>query len=116
MSRLWMHVALVFCLVWQAGALAYSGAPSGHQSDATHAGMHLEMQAHHHDADGSLAVDDSAASLLHMIADLGGAVTMLRESPLHLLPTANAAPQSRPGDTVAPPFLEGPLRPPRPFA
>jgi len=114
MRRILIHVALVFCVVWQTAAFAYFGAPGVARSDSNHERMHLETQSHHHDADGSLAFDDSVASLLHMTADLAGSASMVREMALRLLCTADVAPRATLDDTRPPPYLEGPLRPPRP--
>jgi hypothetical protein len=115
MKRAFAIVTLAVCLVWQAVALAYFGGPGIMVSgDASHAHMHLHMQSHHHDADGAVAFDDSLASYLHMTFDSGTTATMVSLQPLQLLRTADAAPRASPDDTRASPFVEGPLRPPRP--
>lgn len=113
MRRLTLHVVLVFCVVWQAAAWAYFGAPTGTQADVNHERMHLEMQSHHHDADGAPEFDDSVASLLHMAADLAGSACMVREMSQRLLRTGEVAPFATLGDRLSDPYLEGPLRPPQ---
>lgn len=116
MKRAFAIVTLVFCVVWQAVALAYIGGPGIMVSgDASHEHMHLHNQSHHHDADGSIAFDLSLASYLHMTFDSGAAATMVSLLPLQLLRTADVAPRASQDDALTSPFVEGPLRPPRPL-
>jgi len=114
MRSIVMHVVLAFCVIWQAVAFGYFGGRGATHGDSGHDRMHLEMQAHHHDAEGSVEFDDSVASLLHMTADLAGSASMVREMPLRLLRTADVAPRATLADTLPSPYLEGPLRPPKP--
>jgi hypothetical protein len=57
-------VLLSFC--WQAAAMGDAAAPRESGADLAHALLHWGEQAHHHHDDGSLAVDDSDASLAHV--------------------------------------------------
>ncbi len=75
------------------------------------------MGHHHHHHDGSVHLDDSVESQAHAAADpLGQPALQMGEgrTPLSLLP--DAAPLPPRARAMGPPFLEGPLRPPRTLA
>lgn len=113
MKRFGLLWSLVLCLLWQGTACAYFGAPSRFAGDMEHERAHVEMKAHHHDADGSLEFDDSTASLLHMMADCASTATLVPSLELRVSPTTGVMPHAPRASFLVSPYLEGPLRPPR---
>jgi len=115
---LWLTMA---ALLWQPLALAQLSLPAQSSSSVssageglTHALLHWLDLGHHHHDDGGVHLDDSAEARAHAAADplcqpslhLGGGDTALS------LPR-DAAPHVPAARALGPPFLEGPLRPPR---
>jgi len=115
MRRSLLTVVLAICVVWQTSAFAFFGSagvvPSGEMG---HERMHLEMLPHHHAADGTIQFDDSAASLLHVMADSAASAALLIDAPVRLLSTAGTPPAAKRHRTPPLPFLDAPLRPPEP--
>jgi Ni/Co efflux regulator RcnB len=108
---------LLLSLFWQAVAHAAPAAAAGHQPDAEHAALHWQQQAHHHHDDGTWAADDSDESRQHVGVD--SAVTagaLPGPAGWRLAPAARTAPAVFHPVTLPSPALEGPRRPPRPFA
>ena len=118
MAVLWLTMA---ALLWQPLALAQPSLPAQPSSSAssageglTHALLHWLDLGHHHHADGGVHLDDSAEARAHAATDplsqpslhLGGVDAVLT------LPR-EATPRTPVARAVGPPFLEGPLRPPR---
>ncbi|MBC7994293.1 MAG: hypothetical protein H7Z15_13775 [Rhizobacter sp.] len=117
--RRWIALFLVmFLLPWQAVAWASTSLTRDGGADERHAVAHWSGEAHHHhtDHDGDIHQDDSEESIQHVVH------TDAHLNPVGVLPlsidwVAVAAQaidtgiyQSQP---LAPPFLEGPRRPPR---
>lgn len=106
---------LVLCLAWQGIAFAGAGGRSSGRDDADHDRMHRHNLLHHHDVDGTIAPDDSMASLLHALADLGSTLSMAS-----LVSVALLTSESSPLDTLVEVIpstacLDGPTRPPKPI-
>lgn len=114
MQRLVVLFAIVVAMLWQSAALARGGAAVDAQADAAHAALHWQGDAHHHHDDGSIAIDDSEESARHLMADQTSTTALLPLVTAALPRLHDSAP--RPGSVRASPhpFLDGPLRPPRP--
>ncbi len=104
-------------LLWQSLPLARLGTAQSGALDFAHAALHWLGATHHHHADGDFHFDASSDSVQHLIADQSNP-TAVRADDGHGAPTRAAvrAPLPLPACGVAPPFLEGPLRPPRALA
>ena len=83
-------------------------------ADPAHAALHWSLQAHQHLEGGAQWVAAVADSVSHLSADASNLSApppggeRMPAAPLpHDMPAAHAM------QTLAPPFLEGPLRPPR---
>jgi hypothetical protein len=87
-----------------AGVRVWSDALSGHTQGAVHASLHWADVSHHHHDDGSIAEDDSPASVQHMTTD--GSVGSIAPFP-------DASPTPVPAAQAAPSYLAPPL--PRPY-
>ena len=60
---------LLAVLIWQTVSVAEQGPLRNHSEEQAHALLHLQETGHHHHDDGSLQMDDSAESVLHLAAD-----------------------------------------------
>jgi hypothetical protein len=119
MARALTTFILMLCMCWQALAHAGMTVVMADARDHTHAVMHFEGEAHHHDShhdegDGDVHEDQSLASAQHMASDasscapaLLGVVNLVLP---HLLPDMPA--QETPS-ALPPPYLAGPERPPK---
>ena len=106
---------LVLLNVWQVASAAGLSQFWVTQNPALdHAAMHWQGEAHHHDSDGSVHVDDSQDSLQHMMADccfhhfgviVAPAIVALDPLPQHVAQMAQSVPPA--------PYLDGLRRPPR---
>lgn len=101
-------------LLWQVVSHAAPGSAYRHGNDADHAALHWQEQAHHHHEDGSVSVDESDESRLHVQLDGAVSCCALVGSAGWSVPALSApAPfvaQARPHTS---PALEGLRRPPR---
>jgi hypothetical protein len=108
-------VLLMIAVLWQSMALVGYGLPKGRIGGLHHHhALHGQAKAHHHHSDGSMKVDKSAKSVLHLAGDqLNQAPIQPAVPALAALALASEAPHAS-GSRAAPnPFIEGPLRPPR---
>jgi hypothetical protein len=109
---LWLTLAALLC---QPLALAQPApGAAGGAGALSHALLHWFDLGHHHHDDGSVHFDGSAESQAHAAADpLGQPALQMHagDTALALLP--EAAPLPPHARAAGPPFLEGPLRPPR---
>lgn len=80
-----------------------------------HALAHYAEQAHHHDDDGAMHADDSEDSVLHLHGDdwVSSPVLVVAALTLQFPVPAEAAPLQAGTQANPPPFIEGPIRPPR---
>lgn len=118
MFRRTVSLIVTLCLCWQALAFAGVGAVVAPSEDQRHALLHFEGVAHHHDGHGDgFHEDASPASLQHVAADAGQFSVALVSSPVLLMPwVPPQRPRSHGPLALAPPYLDGLERPPRPAA
>lgn len=114
MRRTAILLVTLLAMLWQATALARPGSAVNVMADLEHAALHWQQEGHHHHEDGSVHLDDSQASTLHILGDqLTVTAALLPSSEQHFPPSAAGQP-GIPGDARVPdPFLDGLLRPPR---
>lgn len=110
-------LGLLFAILWQTLAMVSPMSIAAKSMEYEHAILHTQVSDHHHHDDGSLHLEALDASPSHLHADTG-------YSGSGILPGAIAqelmAPLAGPGTDAAnggpSPYLDGPLRPPRPLA
>lgn len=114
MNRVAFAFVVVLALLLQGMAQARTTLSPGAIDDLGHAALHWQQEGHHHHDDGSYHLDDSADSARHLAADQLLSALAAAPAALFVMPRPAAArPAARAGPALAPPFLEGPLRPPR---
>lgn len=111
--RFWIAV-LVLAVLWQSLPVARFGIAQGGLTDIAHVAVHWLGASHHHHADGDFHFDTSTDSAQHLIADQFSPTATLPEegSPIFSGDVATSPRRAHPGG-LPPPYLEGPLRPPR---
>jgi len=122
MRRGFTSFILMLCMCWQGLAHAGLAVVMADEQEHSHALMHFEGQAHHHDHDdhhddgdaSGVHEDDSLASAQHLASDCGVYAPMLLGCVDLRLPRL---PPEPPVPAVAtpppPPCLAGPERPPK---
>jgi hypothetical protein len=115
-NRLATLIVLVLSLLCQAAAFARPGSAVNLLADAGHAVAHWQDEAHQHDDDGGWHVDDSDEAVGHVMADHCCGMALAHVVPLQWPELAAASPGPHTVATHRPPFLDGPLRPPRTLA
>jgi hypothetical protein len=114
MSRRLLAVVLILAMLWQAAPFARIAIAYGAASDAVHAALHWEGEAHHHHGDGHYHQDDSDASTWHVAVDhSGGSLSIPSKAGHHAFDAASTSVQSRGPLAGLDPVLAGLLRPPR---
>lgn len=114
MRRLPVLLVLLFAMLWQSVALARPGSTINVLADLEHAALHWQQEGHHHHDDGTVSLDDSKDSRLHVLSDHVTATTALLPASSHHFPGSASAPPGSLHDARVPdPFLGGLLRPPR---
>lgn len=115
MRRTAIILAMLFVMIWQSAMTARVGSTVNLLADPEHAALHWHETSHHHHEDGSFHLDDSNESVQHVLSDHSSvAAAVPAPSVQDFAPLAAAVPGGL-HDSLAPhPFLEGPLRPPRP--
>lgn len=82
--------------------------------EVSHAQMHIEGAAHHHDEHGMAHQDDSKESILHILSDAGPSSVALIEFPQLSLHFDRPPAPAMTAEAVGPsPYLDGLRRPPR---
>lgn len=114
MQRVVTLFALLVAMLWQSAAFARVGATGDALADAGHAALHWQGEAHHHHDDGSFAIDESEESARHLMADHTSATALLPLVSTMLPRLDDRAPRHVSVRASPHPFLDGPLRPPRP--
>lgn len=111
----WLVVFIVALVIPCYGFAAVGKSVALVLHDAGHALAHYADQTHHHDSDGSIHEDDSDASVQHLLGDdwMANLVPVVRSSKLAVLAMKDAVPRPSGAQATPPPFLEGPIRPPR---
>lgn len=108
---------MLFAMLWQSVALARVGSTVNALADLEHVALHWQQAGHHHHDDGSYHLDDSSASVQHVLSDHVSATAVLLVSSSYDVPhLASSAPGGPHTSLVPDPALEGLLRPPRPCA
>jgi hypothetical protein len=112
MGRIAFLIAVLCTVLWQSGDLARTTATG--LGDLAHAALHWHEKGHHHLEDGSIQLDDSTESVLHVLGDPATASPALLTRPRHdLAPLASSAPGGLHERLGPAPTLDGLLRPPR---
>lgn len=115
MRRSAVVLLMLFAMLWQSVAMARVGSTVNVLADGGHAALHWQDVGHHHLDDGSLHVDDSSESVQHVVGDhVSAPAALLTPSACSFPPLGSAGPHGLLGAIAPHPFLEGPLRPPRP--
>lgn len=115
MSRFVFLVAFLCAVLWQSGDLVRTSA--GGLGDQAHAALHWHETSHHHLEDGSIQLDDSTESVLHVLGEPATASPTLPTRPQHdIAPLASSPPGGLHERLVPAPTLDGLLRPPRSHA
>ena len=106
---------LILSLLWHTFAMAGAGLTVVHGDGIAHMVLHLDNEPHHHHDDGSFHQDNSGESVKHVYADsCGNTAAFVPAYPAALPSDFRAVVQfTRANSAHAPPFLEGPRRPPR---
>lgn len=115
MRRL-LAVLLLLSFFCQAFATAQQSVALGHGESfqASHAEMHWEGVAHHHDEEGVAHQDDSSESIAHMLADAGPGTAALIQFPVLSLHLDRLPAPAVMAESAGPsPYLDGLRRPPR---
>lgn len=114
MRRSAVLLIVLFAMLWQSVTLAPPGSTVNVLTDIEHAALHWHDEGHHHQDDGSILLDSSRASTVHLLTDhLAVTTALLPAMPHHFPPSANLRPLSLHDGQVPDPFLDGLLRPPR---
>lgn len=107
-------LVLLLAIFWQAVALVRPGWERDEPAHPGHAALHWLGAGHHHQDDGSIQLDDSRDSKLHMFGDhLTTAALPLPTNSRHCLVTGSTRPCEQLGVRLSEPILDGLLRPPR---
>jgi hypothetical protein len=115
MGRIVFLIAILCAVLWQRGDLARTTV-SG-LGDLAHAALHWHETSHRHLEDGSIQLDDSTESTLHVLGDTATASPALPTRPEHdIAPLASSPPDGLHERLVPDPTLDGLLRPPRSHA
>jgi hypothetical protein len=114
MRRHVLLLVMLVALLWQSAATVRAVLPTHVLADPEHAALHLHGHAHQHHEDGSVHLENSSEALQHVLSDhSGGTAAPPVRAPDSLLSQASATPAGWHQALAAPPYLEGPLRPPR---
>jgi len=107
-------VLLLLALVWQSLAMLAPTSMAAKAVEYQHAALHLQASDHHHHHDGSLHLDPSDNTPLHLHADGSFNAAGLPPGAIgNVLPARDAGPGVAPAVRIPAPHLDGPLRPPR---
>lgn len=108
---------LLIILSWQFLSIASPLAVSQRSQDFTHVALHWQNDGHHHHDDQSFHVedsDDASQTVQHQHVDSSIKTVCLLTMDCFSIPQSIAAlPSMLVAPLGSPPFLEGPLRPPR---
>ena len=117
MSCRFRSILLLLIISWQFLSMASPLALSERSQDFTHVALHWQNDGHHHHDDQSFHVedsDDASQTAQHQHVDSSIKTVCLLTMDCFLIPRTLAAPPSMlVAPLGSPPFLEGPLRPPR---
>ena len=95
-------------------ALARAGSIVAVLADLEHAALHWQEAGHHHHDDGSYHLDDSDASVQHLIVDqLSPTAALFATDKTGFCPGESTVPGGLREGPPPHPFIDGLLRPPR---
>ena len=115
MQRTLALVLLMVSFLWQALAVAGQLPLLAPSEEMEHAVLHWEQAGHHHNDDGTLQVDESTESLIHIASDgVANAVPMLIGEEFRFQPRGSFPPRGAVAISLPQPLLDGLRRPPRP--
>lgn len=115
MARKLLVLTLLIALIGQSVSVARTGLTLDFLDDLQHLVLHWQGEGHHHHDDGGYHLDDSTESAQHLIADyVIGSPALLANLDVKIPVVGSHSPGTRQVERVPNPFLEGPLRPPRP--
>lgn len=107
-------VILVVSFLWQALSVAGQVPLLAPGEALEHSALHWEQASHHHHDDGTLKVDDSPESIVHIAADgVASAPPTWFDDGLRPQAPGAAAPDAVEALWLPQPILDGPRRPPR---
>lgn len=111
----WLVALIVAVLIPCYGFAAVGKSVALAADDTGHALAHYAEQAHHHDDDGATQTDDSEASVTHLLGDdwVSAPALLVQALTLQFPAPFKAAPTLVSSQAIPPPFIEGPIRPPR---
>lgn len=114
MRRSAVLLIMLLAMLWQAVTLAPAGSTVNVLADIKHAALHWHAEGHHHHDDGSIFLDSSQASTVHLLTDhLAVTTALLPAISHHFPPSATSQPRGLHDARITDPFLDGLLRPPR---
>jgi hypothetical protein len=111
----WLVALIVAVLIPCYGFAAMGKSVALVVDESGHALAHYADQAHHHDDDGDMHADDSDESVMHLHGDdwVTTPVPVVQALTLQFPAPAEVAPPPVGHQPMPPPFIEGPIRPPR---
>lgn len=111
----WLVALIVALLIPCYGFAAVGKSVALVVDESGHALAHYADQAHHHDDDGAMHADDSEESVVHLHGDdwVTTPVLVVQALSLQFPAPAHVAPLRVSSLATPPPFIEGPIRPPR---
>lgn len=111
----WLVALIVALLIPCYGFAALGKSAALVLDDTGHALAHYVDEAHHHHDDGAMHSDGSDESVAHLHADDGvsSPILVVEYRVLTFSAPADATPKRVSASATPPPFLEGPIRPPR---
>jgi hypothetical protein len=111
----WLVVLIVALLIPCYGFAAVGKSVALVVDETGHALAHYAEQAHHHENDGAMHAGDSDESVMHLHGDdwVTAPALVVQALTFEFPAPASSAPPSLGSHATPPPFLEGPIRPPR---
>jgi hypothetical protein len=111
----WLVALIVALLIPCYGFAAMGQSVALVLDDTGHALAHYTDEAHHHDDDGAMHADDSDESATHPHDDdwVSTPALVVQGMAIPFPAPADATPKWVSASATPPPFLEGPIRPPR---
>jgi hypothetical protein len=111
----WLVALIVALLIPCYGFAAVGKSVALVLDDTGHALAHYANEAHHHDDDGAMHADGSDESMTHPHGDdwVSTPALLVHSMAVTFPAPADAMPRLASASETPPPFLEGPIRPPR---
>jgi hypothetical protein len=104
----------LLAIVWQTVAVFSPWTVANRAAEVEHMTLHVQEDGHHHHDDLAFHVDEQDDGPQHLHADSGLHSFGLIADTGTVMPQANPpSPATQDERAAAPPFIEGPMRPPR---